>query len=304
MASPVLAVVGPTGSGKSSVAVHLAQELGGEIISCDAVQVYRNFDIGTAKPTLAQRGGVRHHLVDVVSWGMSFDAAAYVQHADAALAEVRQRGRYPIVCGGTGLYLRAFRRGLMPAPPAQPELRAHWQSVERERPGSLYAQLLRTDPQTAVCTEPNNLVHIIRALEIATVTGTPASALRRAHGFRQARIPMQIFVLSWPRDLLRARIKARTHAMLAAGLLSEVAGLLQAGVPPTCTPMRALGYREVCDVLAGRQPMSGLADRIIRNTWAYARRQRTWWRKEPNITWIDVTSEAAVARAVLSQAPP
>lgn len=288
VASRALAIVGPTGSGKSTVALRLAEACGGEIVSCDSVQVYRDFVVGCAKPTLQERLRVPHHLLDLVDWHESFDAARYVKHARAALSDIEARGAIPIVCGGTGLYLRALRWGLVELPPRDPTTRARLEAEEREQPGVLYERLTVLDPETARRTEPHNLVHIIRALEIGELTGKPASVVREAHGFRDEEVPLEVVALRWPRDLLRRRIEARAAQMLTDGLLEEVQQLFAQGVSASCRPMRSVGYQETCDVVLGAAPRAGLEERIAVATWAYARRQVTWLRRERSVRWIDV----------------
>jgi tRNA dimethylallyltransferase len=192
------AIVGPTGSGKSQVALALSGS-DGEIVSCDSVQVYRGFVIGCAKPSAEELGRVPHHLVDVAEWNEPFDAARYRTLATRALAEIEQRGRRPIVCGGTGLYLRVLRWGLVDAPRADPALRRELLAQEHAGPGTLFCRLEKLDPQTTRKIEPHNLVHIVRALEITLQTGEPASAFRGRHGFQHEALPMRVVALRWPR---------------------------------------------------------------------------------------------------------
>ncbi len=294
----LLAVVGPTASGKSDVCLDLAARANGEIVSCDSVQVYRGFEIGCAKPSRAERSRVPHHLLDVVDWSEPFDANRYRHLAEDAIAGIRARGHVPIVCGGTGLYLRILRWGLVDTPAADPALRARLEAEEEAEPGSLYARLRRDDPESARRIEPHNRVHIIRALEIAELTGEPASVVRGRHGFRTEETPMLLAALRWPAELLRARVEARARLMLEQGLLAEVRALLAAGVPPEARPMASVGYREACEVVRGDMPEAGLAERISRSTWAYAKRQMTWLRKERDVHWIDVRSIDEARRLV------
>lgn len=289
---PVLAIVGPTASGKSALAMALAEKHGGEIVSCDSVQVYRGLSIGCAKPTAEEQRRVPHHLIDVVAPQEPFDAAAYVRHARAALAAIRQRGARPILCGGTGLYLRALRWGLIELPPVDPALR---QSLEQSDPNELRQRLRQLDPVSAQQIELNNLVQVVRALEITLQTGEPASAVRARHGFRQQQVPMRVVVLAPPRDALRAAIRARVDTMLAAGWREEVRGLLAAGVSPQARPLRAVGYREVVAVERGEAPLEGLRDRIFVSTWRYAKRQQTWFRAERDVCVLQEQSPSVAA---------
>jgi tRNA dimethylallyltransferase len=295
---PVLAVVGPTASGKSAVALALAAEIGAEIISCDSVQVYRGFEIGCAKPTAVERAQTPHHLIDVAAWNEPFDAQRYRTLAIGALAAIGARERVAIVCGGTGLYLRALRYGLADVPSAPPELRAALYAEEAGAPGSLYRRLLQIDPESARHIEPNNIVHVARALEIHAACGRPASLVRSEHGFAAELVPMRVVALRWPAAALRARIEERTGAMLEAGLLDEVQQLLAAGVAADSRPMRSVGYKEAVAVLSGSESSRGLAERIARSTWAYARRQLSWLRRERDVEWLDVTSPCEAVAAL------
>ena len=294
-----LAIVGPTGSGKSEVALRIASELGGEIVSCDSVQVFRDFEIGCAKPTAAERYSVPHHLLDVVGWKERFDAQQYRTRALAALAEIRGRNRLAVICGGTGLYLRTLRYGLVEAPAADPALRAELMAEEMATPGSLYARLLRIDPETATTTAPQNLVRIVRALEIAQLTGDRASAVRARHGFAAEEVPLRPIYLQWPAGVLKDRIRRRSMAMLDGGLVEEVERLLAAGVEPDCRPMCSVGYREACAVVRGEATLDGLAERISQSTWAYARRQRTWFRHERGTEIWEVSNLGVAATRLL-----
>ncbi len=287
-ATRVLAIVGPTGAGKSDVAMALAERLGGEIISCDSVQVYRHFDIGSAKPSLAERNRVAHHLVDVARWDEPYDAAQFCLQAETAIAEIHSRGRLSILCGGTGLYMRTLRYGLMAAPPADLQLRAQLQHDERSLPGSLHVRLAACDPASAERIHPSNLPHVMRALELCLQTQQPASQLRRDHGFKAERVPMMVICLDRETEILRARIARRTQAMLEAGWVAEVQHLLAQGVSPDCRPMRSVGYREIVAHLQGDASYVDVAAKITASTWQYARRQRTWWRRERDVHKCDM----------------
>ncbi|MEZ4273275.1 MAG: tRNA (adenosine(37)-N6)-dimethylallyltransferase MiaA [Myxococcota bacterium] len=298
MQIPILAIVGPTASGKSHVAMECAEAFGAEILSCDSVQVYREFSIGCAKPTLAEQSRVRHHLIDVADWHEDFDAQRYRQLAGEALREIAQHGKQGILCGGTGLYLRALRYGLVSSAPADPQVRAILDREEQLRPGSLYTRLQRIDPESAAGIDPRNLVRVVRALEIHILTGEPASGVRKRHGFSSEEIPMRIVALRWPPKRMKQRIKRRVEQMLTAGLLEEVEALLSAGVTPQARAMRSVGYRQAWEVIAGQQPRDALLERIVKATWAYARRQMTWFRRERGVTWVDVTSGEDAAEQV------
>ncbi|MEE8408595.1 MAG: tRNA (adenosine(37)-N6)-dimethylallyltransferase MiaA [Myxococcota bacterium] len=288
----LLAIVGPTASGKTSVAMRVAESVGGEIVTCDSVQVYRRFEIGCAKAMEPERRRVPHHLIDLVDWDEPFDAQRYRELAVEVITEVRSREAVPILCGGAGLYLRALRFGLVDAPPSDAAIRQRLLAEEAEEPGSLYRRLREVDPATAERTEPANLVHVARALEIFEQTGRTASEMRGEHGFSHELVSMRVVALRWSDERLRRRIGQRSAEMIQRGLLAEVERLLGAGVSPDARPMRAVGYREACEVVRGEASSDGLGDRIAQATWSYARRQRTWLRREPDVEWVDVDSIA------------
>jgi tRNA dimethylallyltransferase len=278
-APAVVAVLGPTASGKSALGLELARRLDGEILCCDSAQVYRGMDIGTAKPTRAEQAERPHHLLDLVNPGDPFHAAAWAERARAAIAEVRGRGRLPIVVGGTGLYFRALHRGLFEAPPSDPEIRARHQA-EAASSGveSLYGRLQGIDPAAAAGILPGDLLRISRALEVYEQTGATITELRR----RGAAVPplrLYTVIFDVPTPALRARISARVQAMMSAGLLDEVRGLREAGFGQT-RAMQALGYRQLGAHLDGALSLEAAVADIERTTFAYARRQRTWFRKE------------------------
>lgn len=297
----ILAIVGPTASGKSAAAMAVAQAAKAEIIACDSVQVYRGFTIGAAKPTAEEQALVRHHLVDVAEADEPFDAQQYVDLAQQALADIRSRGKTALVCGGTGLYLRALRYGLADAPTANPALRAELMAQEAAEPGALVRRLAELDPASAAQIDPRNGVHVLRALEITLQAGEPASAIRARHGFAQERVPMRIVALTWTDVALKRRIVERTTQMLRAGLMDEVRGLLRAGVSPTCRPMRAVGYKEAVAVVEGRIQERHIKSHIVQSTWQYARRQRTWLRREASVLHLETDSPESASRYILQQ---
>ncbi len=271
-----MAVLGPTASGKSALGLALARRLGGEILCCDSMQVYRGMDIGTAKPTASDRAEVPHHLLDLVTPGESFHAAAWSERARVVIHEVRSRGRLPIIVGGTGLYFRALVDGLFEAPPSDPAIRARHQAEGAE---ALYLRLQAIDPDAARRTRPADLVRISRALEVYEQTGVPLTELQR----RAPRPdPLRLFVIVLDPLLseLRPRIDARVDQMMAAGFLDEVRGLRAAGH----ARFEALGYGPLCAHIDGQFTLAQAVDETRRTTHAYARRQRTWFRKQPAAT--------------------
>jgi tRNA dimethylallyltransferase len=299
----ILVLAGPTASGKTALAIELALRLGGEIVNADSQQVYRGLDVGTAKPTAAERARVPHHLLDVVAPGEDMDAARYVALADRAIAGIAARGRYPLVVGGTGLYLRALLHGVVPAPGRDPELRARLEE-EAARLGrpALHARLAAVDPEAAARIRRMDLVRIVRALEIGQ-GGRRASELHAAHGFREQRYAATLLALDPPRAELHARIAARVEAMFAGGVLDEARELLRAfgGRAPERIP---IGYIEAIATLRGEIPLQEAVRRVEVAHRRYARRQVIWLRKEPGVRWISPPFDVhALARCVEQPAP-
>lgn len=294
---PVLALMGPTAIGKSALALRLAHAIGGEIINCDSVQLYRGFDIGSAKPNQAQREGVPHHLLDVADTAAPWDAMQWAQQAHACIDAIRARGKTPIICGGTGLYVRALRDGLVQTP-ADAALRAQWQARELHAPGTIYAELQRLDPDSAAAIDRRNPAHLLRALEISLLSGAPASQIRQAHKARGGSgQPVTLVALRATRPWLQARMAARIADMLAQGLIEEVRALLAAGARADSAPMRAVGYREVQQLLAQEVQAEQLPTLLLARTWHYARRQLTWLRREPVHAWLDAELLATLTPA-------
>ncbi len=285
--APLTVIAGPTASGKTALAVELALRHGGEILSADSQQVYRHFDIGTAKPSRAERAAVPHHLVSVVEPLEPFSAAEYQRRADAAIADMVSRGRRVFVVGGTGMYLRILLHGLVEAPGADPELRAELEALAAaEGREAVHRALARVDPETAAKLPPNDLVRIIRALEIHKQTGKPASEFRREHAFAEARYPFHLYVLSPPREQLYPRIDARTAAMFQQGLVDEVRGLVARGYAEAA-PMRSVGYAQAKAVVDGTLSEAEALQQAAQETRRYAKRQLTWFRKERGAVFLE-----------------
>lgn len=284
---PLVAIVGPTASGKSSLAVALALKCGGEILACDSTQVYRGFDIGTSKSTGEERGGVPHHLLDLVDPSFPFTAGEYRTRAVAVLEDLRARGRLPILTVGTGLYLRALLEGLADAPARSEELRARLEAgADAHSLQYLHRVLRRLDPEAAVRIGSRDRPKMIRAIEICLLTGRPVTDVHRAgrtplEGYHPIRIG-----LGPPRAALYGQIEKRVHAMLDRGWLEEVAGLLRSGVPPNAKPFDFIGYSELRTHLEGTVTLSAATKAIAQATRRYAKRQMTWFRKEPLVHWL------------------
>ncbi len=275
----ILGVVGPSGAGKTALAMRIAEVIGGEIVSCDSMQIYRQFDIGSAKPTADEQRRVPHHLIDVAAPDEAFSAARYAQLVDQAIGEIRARGRRVIVVGGTGLYLRALRFGLFDAPGRDDVVRTRLRNEEHERPGILHLKLRAADPQSAAKIAPRDLVRLIRALEVFELTGTPISAHHAAHD-RLPRHAMRVMVLDPAESELVARISARAEVMLSSGLVDETRRI-SGEFGRELRPLSSVGYGQVMDYLRGTLSAEKLAPAIAMATRKYAKRQRTWFRKEP-----------------------
>ncbi len=289
---------GPTASGKSEVALALAERLDGEIVSVDSMQVYRGLDVGTDKPAPEIRARVPHHLIDVVELSEPFDAAKFVTLARHAVEQIRSRSRVAILCGGTGLYFRAFLAGLGEAPPPDPRLRAELEAAPLEQ---LLEELQARDPVTFERIDRRNPRRVVRAVEVIRLTGKPFSALRADWN---APVAAPFFALRRTPEDLRARIQARVERMFAAGLVEETRRLLARGLEQNRTAMQALGYRQVIEYLRGERSLAETIARVKLKTWQFARRQMNWFGRHLDVDWIDVSpgqSPAQVAEAILEK---
>lgn len=287
-ANKILVICGPTASGKSELAMRLARALDAEIVNADSMQIYRGMDIGTAKPSLDQQAEIRHHLIDVIAPDQPFSAADFSVAADGAIRDILSRGKRVIVAGGTGLYIRALLKGLVDSPGGKGELRQVLQD-EANRIGNnaMLERLREVDPELAAAMHPNNLVRIIRALEVYQLTGIPLSRYQKEHAFAACRYDALQIGVSVDRGLLYERIEERVGLMLAAGLLDEVSGLLAGGFGHDLKPMRSIGYKEAVAHLCGRLSAEEAASLIKRDTRHYAKRQMTWFKADPDILWFE-----------------
>jgi tRNA dimethylallyltransferase len=296
-APPLVAVVGPTASGKSALALRLARARGGEIVSCDSLQVYRGLDVGSAKATAEERAEVPHHLVDVADPGEAFSAAEYARRARAALHDIAARDRLAIVAGGTGLYLRALLQGLFEGPSRDEALRRRLEGLAaRFGDARLHRLLARVDPEAAARIGPRDRVRVVRALEVRHVTGRPISERQRGgaeplRGFRTL-----VVGLDPGRAELRKAVEARTRDMLARGLVEEVRGLLGRGFGAHLRPLQAIGYRQAVAVVRGGMTVGEAEEAIVVETMRFAKRQRTWFRhQQPDAAWFASADEALAA---------
>jgi len=281
----LLAIVGPTASGKTALAVALAEALGGEIVSADSVQIYRRFDIGSGKPTAGELARAPHHLVSALDPLEPVDAARWGELADAAVADIRARGRVPIVCGGTFLWVKALLFGLAEAPSADAATRARHRAIaELEGRPVLHTRLREVDPETADRLHPNDFVRVSRALEVHELTGKTMSVLQREHGFARPRHDARLLGLACEPAVLTERITARARAWLAEGWSEEVRSLLDAGYGDA-RAMASVGYAQVRAALEGEPLIDDLETAVVRATRVFARRQRTWL-NHVDVTWL------------------
>jgi len=283
---PVIAVIGPTASGKSGLALRIAEAVGGEIVNMDSMQVYCGMDIGTAKPGPEDLARVPHHLLDRVTPDADYSAGRFAGDVAALLPELAARGKVPVFCGGTGLYYRALTQGLADIPQPDEATRVQMADALASRgAAALHGELAQVDPAAAARIHPNDPQRIVRALEVFHATGRPLSAFQADAPRPVLTGPLLALGIGWPRAELYARINARTPAMLAAGWVEEVRSLLARGYGPELKPMRGIGYAEIAAHLAGELPESELAQTIATRTRHYAKRQLTWFRREPGIHW-------------------
>ena len=283
----LIAIIGPTASGKSALGIWLARQLDGEVVACDSTQLYRGFDIGTAKPSEEERSGVAHHLIGVLDPREVATAGSYRARAEAVLADLRARKRLPIFTVGTGLYLRALLEGLADAPLRSEELRERiWASAESHEAGHLHRMLKRMDPASAEKIASGDEQKLVRAIEVCLLARKPLSEVHRSgrnplRGWRTLKVG-----LSPDREALYERIHGRTMAMLAAGWIDEVRGLVASGLPEDAKPFDFIGYRELRAVLRGQMQLEEARAAIQQATRRYAKRQLTWFRREPQVLWL------------------
>lgn len=287
---PVLAVVGATATGKSQLAIEVARDLGGELVNADAMQVYRGLDIGTAKTAPSERAGVRHHLLDVFDVGQEASVAWYQESAGRVIGQVAARGALPVLAGGSGLYLRSVL-DVLEFPATDPAVRARWEATgEREGPGMLHRRLHELDPAAAERIGSRNTRRLVRALEVIELTGRPYTATLPRYTYARPALQLALRV---PRDVLVERITRRAQAMFAGGLLEEAARLRESGLEDGVTASRAVGYAQALAVLDGRLDVAEAAAATAIATRQVARRQMSWFGRDPRIVWLDGMAEPA-----------
>jgi len=288
----LVCITGQTASGKSGLAMALCAALDAEILSVDSMQVYRGFDVGTAKPTAADQAAVRHHGIDVVEPTEVFSASAFLALARETLESAAAAGRTVLAVGGTGLYLRALLHGLAGMPGRDDALRAELRADEAASAGAMHARLGTLDPEAAGRLHPNDLIRVERALEVVIQSGRPISSWQAEHGFADAPFDTRVYAIGWERPVLRQRIAERVDAMLAAGWVDEVRALLASGVPRDCIPMRAIGYPRIVAMLDGTLPPARLASSITTDCRRFAKRQATWFNRAPSLRWLEPPASA------------
>lgn len=288
MKTKVVIIAGPTGSGKSPLALHLAGIIGGEIIVADSVHVYRYMDIGTAKPTPEERALIPHHLVDIIDPDETFSAGQFRTLAENAIIAIQNRKKQVVVCGGTGLYIKALIRGLFSASCGSEAMRQRLREEEvRYGEGYLYEQLKKVDPSSAARIHPHDLFRIVRGLEIYHLTGVSLYHHHEQHGFKTLDYKVLQIGIGMDRSVLYDRINARSERMMADGFLEEVNALVTRGYHAGLRSMQSLGYRHLCAHLAGQLTLREAVNTMKRDTRRFAKRQLTWFRADPGIVWID-----------------
>jgi tRNA dimethylallyltransferase len=291
----ILTIVGPTAAGKTAVAILVARELGGEIVSADSRQIYRGMDVGTAKPTAAERSAVRHHLIDIVDPADVYDAARFAEDAEAAIGRLLDAGVEPIIVGGTGFYVSTLFEGLFEGPGRDERIRSELKARAAEEGGEgLHRELAAVDPASASRIHPNDTSRVVRALEVYRMTGAPLSEWH-AGGARTPRYAASYFGLTMPREELYARIEARVDAMLEAGLPDEVRSLVASGrLAPGMPGASAVGYRELLPAVVGEgggpEALADAVSLVKRNTRRFAKRQATWFAGVGNVVPVDVAA--------------
>ena len=302
MNARLICLLGPTAVGKTEIAIQLAQRLNAEIISVDSRQIYRQMNIGTAKPTPEEQQAARHHLIDCVDISEPFSVADYQSLSDTAITDIQDRGKRVLLVGGAGLYFRSIVDGLFEGPGADPLLRKRLEAEAAQHGVDVLHDRLRAcDPASADRIHPNNVVRVIRALEVYELTGTPMSELQQQWHPEKQRYPFIAFGLTMPRSLLYRRIEQRVDVMLANGLIAEVESLLAAGYARDTVALQSFGYRELIAYLDGDCTYMEAISQLKQNTRRFAKRQLTWFRKDTRIEWLDRESTPDIVAYLLEK---
>jgi len=301
----LIIVCGPTASGKTAVAVEVCLGLGGEVVSADSMQVYRGMDIGTAKPTPEEMRGVPHHLLGFLEPGEPCSAAAYREKAIPVIEDIFARGKVPVVCGGTGLYIDALTRPLGFSAQGDESVRKPLEEIAAHEGGKerLHGMLRDVDPESATRLHVNDVRRVVRALEIYQLTGKTLSQQRASDREKEGAYRGRLFGLSWPREELYRRIDRRVDQMMADGLADEVTALLQGGLSARSTAMQGIGYKEIARALSGECAMDEAVERVKQATRNYAKRQLTWFRRDERVQWIEAAGRSArdISREILER---
>lgn len=293
----LIAIAGPTASGKTALSIELSRRISGEVVSCDSMMVYRGMDIGTAKPTRAEMDGIPHHMIDVADPAENYSAARYRDEARAVIADIASRGHMPIMCGGTGLYIDAVTRDMSFArTPADDELRTRLEKELNEQGAqAMHDRLSEIDPSTAARLHANDTRRVLRALEIYYSTGAPMSQSAERTGENRELYDLTLIALNMPRARLYDRINRRVDIMCAQGLFEEVQGLIANGLNRECTAMQALGYKEIAQALAGEVSREEAISNLKQRTRNYAKRQLSWLRRDTRVNWLDIDENDTAA---------
>jgi len=294
----IIIISGPTASGKSQIALSVVRKLDLEIVNADSMQVYRYLDIGTAKPSLNDRKLIKHHLIDIVDPDEQYDAGRYVEETDNVIANLLKEKKFPLIVGGTGLYIKALIFGLFHSPPKDLKIRNDLKlKVKSSGIENLYSELKQTDPLSAQKIKPTDTQRILRTLEVFLITGKPTSFFQSQHGFRKPRYKYLYFCLRREKEELNKRIEARVDKMIETGFEEEVRNLLEMGYSYDLNSLKSLGYKEMIGYINGKYNLSETINLIKKNARHYAKRQLTWFKAQPDVVWIDLKGDDIEAPA-------
>ncbi len=299
--APLYIITGPTASGKTAASIKLARRINGEIISADSMQIYRRMDIGTAKPSLKERQGIPHYMIDIIDPDKQYSVALFREDAEKHILDIVSRGKVPVMVGGTGLYIRAvIDQYSFTQTGIDPELRFRlYKIAESDGAPAVHRILEKVDPRTAAGLHPNNLKRVIRAIEVYCNTGTPISELQARDSLKPEKYSLFMFGLKMNREDLYLKIEKRVDKMIADGLVEEVSNLLKSGYSPELTSMQGLGYKEIVPYLKGIISLADAVSALKRNTRRYAKRQITWFRHDPRVKWLDTAFVSDPAEEII-----